>query len=59
MVVATDDERIYGGTNASLRSTYQSRILESHKVDIHKEKIRNVQTDGHGPKINVMYSRRP
>ena len=28
----------------SLRSTYQNRIAETHKVDIHKNKIRNVQT---------------
>ena len=34
----------------NLRSAYQNRILENHKVDIHKDKIRNVQMDR--PKIN-------
>ena len=36
----------------SVRSTYQNRISENHKVDIHKDKIRNFQIDRHGPKIN-------
>ena len=31
---------------------YQSLILENHKFDIHKDKIRNVHIDRHGPKIN-------
>ena len=29
----------------SLRLAYQNRILENHQADIHKDKIRNVQTD--------------
>ena len=29
----------------SLGSTYQNSISENHKVDIHKDKIRKVQTD--------------
>ena len=35
-----------------LRATYQSRISENHKVDLHKDKFINVQTDKHGPKID-------
>ena len=29
----------------SLLSTYQNHIAENHEVDIHKDKIKNVQTD--------------
>ena len=35
----------------SLRLTYQYNISENHKVDIHKDKIRIVQTERHRPKI--------
>ena len=33
-------------------STHDNRIPEKHKVDIHKSKINNVQTERYGPKIN-------
>ena len=36
------------------RSTYQNRTLKNHKVCRHKGKIRNVQTNRHGPNINRM-----
>ena len=35
----------------SLRSAYQNLISRNQKVDMNKDKIRNVQTDRHGPKI--------
>ena len=35
-----------------LNSTYLNRISENHTVNIHIDKIRNVQTDRHRPKIN-------
>ena len=34
----------------------QNLISKNHKVDIHKGKISNVQTDRHRPKINEMQS---
>ena len=46
------DGWLYEQPKLSLRSTYQNHISETHKVNIHKGKIRNVQTDRHGPKIN-------
>ena len=34
----------------------QNRISKNHKIDDHKDKISNVQTDRHRPKINEMQS---
>ena len=46
------DGWLYEQPKMNLRSTYQNHISETHKVNIHKGKIRNVQTDRHGTKIN-------
>ena len=35
----------FNKANLQLKSTYQNRISENHKVDIHKDKLKTVQTD--------------